>query len=70
MRRGWGGQPVRQEEAKGILLAALGMLATHFGYSEARRASWWSGPNHTPYACADVDCYVLTLEKQVGRRIL
>ena len=39
MQQGWGGRPVRQEQAQGILVAALGMLAAHFGYSEARRAS-------------------------------
>ena len=39
MRQGWGGRPVRQEQAQGILVAALGMLAAHFGHSEARRAS-------------------------------
>jgi hypothetical protein len=39
IRQGWGGRPVRQEQAQGILVAALGMLAAHFGYSEARRAS-------------------------------
>ena len=33
-RQGWGGQPVDQKEAKGILVAALGMLA-----SQHRRAS-------------------------------
>jgi hypothetical protein len=27
IRQGWGGRPVRQEQAQGILLAALGMLA-------------------------------------------
>jgi hypothetical protein len=27
MRQGWGGRPVRQEQAQGILVAALGMLA-------------------------------------------
>ena len=27
MRQGWGGRPVRQEQAQGILIAALGMLA-------------------------------------------
>jgi hypothetical protein len=27
MRQGWAGRPVRQEQAQGILLAALGMLA-------------------------------------------
>jgi hypothetical protein len=39
IRQGWGGRPVRQEQAQGILVAALGMLAAHFGYGEARRAS-------------------------------
>ena len=39
MRQGWGGRPVRQEQAQGILVAALGMLAGHFGYGEAKRAS-------------------------------
>ena len=34
MRPGWGGRPVRQEQAQGILVAALGMLAAHYGYSE------------------------------------
>jgi hypothetical protein len=29
LRRGWGGRPVRQEQAHGILVAALGMLANH-----------------------------------------
>lgn len=31
MRQGWGGRPVDQKEAKGILVAALGMLANHYG---------------------------------------
>ncbi len=39
MCQGWGGRPVRQEQAQGILVAALGMLAAHVGYGEARRAS-------------------------------
>jgi hypothetical protein len=39
MRQGWGGRPVRQEQAQGILVAALGILAAHFGYGEVRRAS-------------------------------
>jgi hypothetical protein len=39
MRQGWGGRPVRQEQAQGILVAALGMLAAHVGYGEASRAS-------------------------------
>jgi hypothetical protein len=39
IRQGWGGRPVRHEQAQGILIAALGMLAAHAGYGEARRAS-------------------------------
>jgi Domain of unknown function (DUF6456) len=39
IRQGWGGRPVRQEQAQGILVAALGLLATHFGYSEVKQAS-------------------------------
>jgi hypothetical protein len=38
MRQGWGGRPVRQEQAQGILVAALGVLTAHLGYG-ARRAS-------------------------------
>jgi hypothetical protein len=39
IRQGWGGRPVRQEQAQGILVAALGMLAAHVRYGEARQAS-------------------------------
>jgi hypothetical protein len=39
IRQGWGGRPVRQEQAQGILVAALGVMAAHVGYGEARRAS-------------------------------
>ena len=39
LRQGWCGRSVDQKEAKGILIAALGMLARHYGYSEAKRAS-------------------------------
>jgi hypothetical protein len=35
IRQGWGGRPVRQEQAQGILVAALGILAAHFGYERA-----------------------------------
>jgi hypothetical protein len=38
MRQGWGGRPVRQEQAQGILIAALGVLARHFGYCNASRS--------------------------------
>jgi hypothetical protein len=34
MRQGWGGRPVRQEQAQGILVAALGVLAGQFTYTE------------------------------------
>jgi hypothetical protein len=40
IRQGWGGRSVRQEQAQGILVAALGMLAVHFRYGEAKQASW------------------------------
>jgi hypothetical protein len=39
IRQSWDGRPVRQERAQGILVAALGVLAAHVGYGEARRAS-------------------------------
>jgi hypothetical protein len=32
MRQGWGGRPVRVEQAQGILVAALGVLAAYYGY--------------------------------------
>jgi hypothetical protein len=32
IRQGWGGRPVRQEQAQGILVAALGVLAAHVGH--------------------------------------
>jgi hypothetical protein len=35
MRQGWGGRPVRQEQAQGILVAALGMLAAQCRYALA-----------------------------------
>jgi hypothetical protein len=36
--QGWV-RPVRQEQAQGILIAALGMLAGHLGYGETRQPS-------------------------------
>jgi hypothetical protein len=36
--QGWGGRPVRHEQAQGILVAALGVLAQHFGYCNASRS--------------------------------
>jgi hypothetical protein len=38
IRQGWGGRPVRQEQAQGILVAALGILVSRDRYSEAKRA--------------------------------
>jgi hypothetical protein len=32
LRQGWGGRPVRVEQAHRILVAALGMLAGFYGY--------------------------------------
>jgi outer membrane receptor protein involved in Fe transport len=39
IRQGWGGRPVDHKAAAGILIAALGVLAAHLGYSGAKRAS-------------------------------
>jgi hypothetical protein len=39
IRQGWGGRPVRLEQAQGILVAALGMLAWHFGHQARRSAN-------------------------------
>jgi Domain of unknown function (DUF6456) len=39
IRMGWNGRPVDQKEAKGILVAALGMLARQYRYSDATWAS-------------------------------
>ena len=36
MRQGWGGRPVRIEQAQGILVAALGVLAGHYGYNRSK----------------------------------
>ena len=35
MRQGWGGRPVRTEQAQGILVAALGVLAGWYGYRKS-----------------------------------
>jgi len=37
IRRGWGGRPVRQEQAQGILVAALGILAAHTSRGENKQ---------------------------------
>jgi hypothetical protein len=40
MRQGWGGKSLRQGQAQGILVAALGVLAAHFGYVAPTGMSW------------------------------
>jgi hypothetical protein len=35
LRQGWGGRPVRVEQAQGILVAALGVLAGWYGYGKS-----------------------------------
>ena len=39
IRQGWNGRQVRQEQAQGILVAALGVLAGHLGWPRPGRAS-------------------------------
>jgi hypothetical protein len=39
LRQGWGGRPIEQTEARGILVAGLGVVAAHLGYGAAKRAS-------------------------------
>jgi hypothetical protein len=43
IRQGWGGRPVEQKEAKGILVAALGMLAGHSGLNSRTAAQSTTG---------------------------
>ena len=38
LRQGWGGRPVRQEQAQGMLVAALGLLAAHYGLANGPAA--------------------------------
>ena len=35
MRQGWGGRLVNEKQAQGILIAALGVLARHYGYARS-----------------------------------
>ena len=35
MRLGWCGRPISEKQAQGILIAALGVLASHYGYTRA-----------------------------------
>ena len=34
MRQGWSGRPINEKQAQGILIAALGTLAGHYGYEK------------------------------------
>ncbi len=36
MRQGWSGRPINERQAQGILIAALGTLAGHYGYEKKR----------------------------------
>jgi len=53
IRQGWGGRPVRQEQAQGILVAALGMLAA----CDGTRAKTGSGllVHHVGHRMSDGD---------------
>ena len=37
MRKGWGGKPIGEKQAQGILIAALGVLAAYYGYGRGTR---------------------------------
>jgi hypothetical protein len=39
VRQGWNGRAMRREQAEGILIGALGVLAAHLGYGATERAS-------------------------------
>ena len=41
MRQGWGGRPLHVQQAQGIALAALDLLARHFGYRAGTAALRW-----------------------------
>ena len=38
MRQGWGGRPIGEKQAQGILIAALGVLAAFYGYGRSARS--------------------------------
>jgi hypothetical protein len=45
MRQGWGGKPIGEKQAHGILVAALGMLVGHCGYAAHARRRWRPKPH-------------------------
>lgn len=38
MRKGWGGKPIGEKQAQGILIAALGVLAAYYGYGRSAKS--------------------------------
>lgn len=36
MRQGWGGRPLGEKQAHGVLVASLGVLSAHYGYARQR----------------------------------
>jgi hypothetical protein len=48
LRQGWGGRPVRVEQAQRILVAALGMLAGWYGYGRRSRRVAPDGEQRMP----------------------
>jgi hypothetical protein len=43
MRQGWAAKPIGEKQAHGILVAALGMLAAHYGYTRRQRRMPYAG---------------------------
>ena len=40
MRLGWCGRPISEKQAQGMLIAALGVLASHYGYNARPNATY------------------------------
>jgi hypothetical protein len=36
LHQGWDGKPMKHEHVQGMLVAALGVLASHYGYQQSR----------------------------------
>ena len=43
LRQGWNGRPVHLNQATGVLITALGMLAVHYGYERANSRARTTG---------------------------
>ena len=39
-QQGWAGRPMHHNQATGVLVAALGVLAVHYGYGAGEEATW------------------------------